>query len=123
MRSRLPIENISRFLAGALLCISLFAAGADDETAGSKAKAAKAGATPAAEPKQAGGEPDSVVQVANLIYAGVKSSHCFADHFLVKAEKESSISTSRRFHAVKLSSDELFNFPLSIMTGEGSFDL
>ena len=75
------------------------------------------------EPKQVGGEPNSVVQVANLIYAGVKSSHCFSDHFLVTAEQESAISTSRRFHAVKLSSDELFNFPLIIMTGEGSFDL
>ena len=75
------------------------------------------------EPKQVGGEPQSVVQVANLIYAGVKSSHCFSDHFLVTAEKDSSISTSRRFHAVKLSSQELFNFPLVIMTGEGTFEL
>ena len=49
--------------------------------------------------------------------------HCFSDHFLVTAEKESAISTSRRFHAVKSSSDELFNFPMVIMTGEGSFSL
>ena len=75
------------------------------------------------EPRQVGGEPQSLVQVANLIYAGVKSSHCFSDHFLVSAEKESAISTSRRFHAVKLSADELFNFPLTIMTGEGAFEL
>lgn len=73
--------------------------------------------------KQLGGEAESIVQVANLIYAGTKSSKCFSDHFLVKAEKESAISTSRRFHAVKLSSDELFAFPLVIMTGEGSFQL
>src|SRR5438874_2959654 len=70
-----------------------------------------------------GGEPDSVVQVANLVYAGTKSSHCFSDHFLIEAQKESAISTSRRFHAVKLGSDELFSFPLVIMTGEGSFQL
>jgi Domain of unknown function (DUF4159) len=75
------------------------------------------------DPKQVGGEPEGIVQVANLVYAGVKSSHCFADHFLVTAEKESSISTSRRFHAVKLSSEELYNFPLVIMTGEGAFQL
>src|SRR5438876_11640875 len=49
------------------------------------------------DPKQVGGEPEGIVQVANLVYAGVKSSHCFADHFLVTAEKESSISNSRRF--------------------------
>jgi len=75
------------------------------------------------EPKQFGGEPDGVVQIANLIYAGVKSSHCFSDHFLVTAEQDSTISTSRRFHAVKLSSDEVYNFPLVIMTGEGDFEL
>jgi hypothetical protein len=75
------------------------------------------------EPKQVGGEPEGIVQVANLVYAGVKSSHCFSDHFLITAEKESAISTSRRFHAVKLGSDEIFNFPLVIMTGEGDFQL
>ncbi len=75
------------------------------------------------DPKQVGGEPESIVQVANLVYAGTKSSKCFSDHFLVKAEKESAISTSRRFHAVKLASEELFAFPLVIMTGEGDFRL
>lgn len=78
---------------------------------------------PADDGRNKGGEPDSIVQVANLVYAGIKSSHCFADHFLVKAEKETAISTSRRFHAVKLNSDELFSFPLVIMTGEGVFQL
>ncbi len=73
--------------------------------------------------KQIGGEPDGIVQVANLVYAGTKSSRCFSDHFLVRAEKESAISTSRRFHAVKLGSDDIFEFPLLIMTGEGSFRL
>ena len=76
-----------------------------------------------ADSKHLGGEPESIVQVANLVYAGVKSSHCFSDHFLIQAQKESAISTSRRFHAVKLGSDELFSFPLVIMTGEGSFQL
>jgi hypothetical protein len=73
--------------------------------------------------RQAGGEPDGIVQVANLVYAGTKSSKCFADHFLVRAEKESAISTSRRFHAVKLGSSEIYEFPFLIMTGEGDFRL
>ena len=73
--------------------------------------------------KHAGGEPDGIVQVANLVYAGTKSSRCFSDHFLIKAEKETVISTSRRFHAVKLIDDDLFEFPLVIMTGEGDFQL
>jgi hypothetical protein len=75
------------------------------------------------DPKQGGGESEGIVQVANLIYAGTKSSKCFSDHFLAQAEQDSSISTSRRFHAVKLSSSELFEFPLVIMTGEGAFTL
>lgn len=70
-----------------------------------------------------GGEPDSVVQVANLVYAGTRSSRCFSDHFLILAERESAISTSRRFHAVKLGSSGIFEFPLLIMTGEGDFRL
>jgi hypothetical protein len=75
------------------------------------------------EPKQVGGEPEGIVQIANLVYAGTKTSTCFSDHFLVRAEKDSKISTSRRFHAVKLAADELFEFPLVIMTGEGAFSL
>lgn len=70
-----------------------------------------------------GGEAEGIVQVANLIYAGTRSSKCFSDHFLVEAAKTTSISTSRRFHAVKLASDELFAFPFVIMTGEGAFEL
>jgi hypothetical protein len=75
------------------------------------------------DPREVGGEPDGIVNVANRVYASVRSSHCFSDHFLVAAEKDSAVSTSRRFHAVKLASDEVYNFPLVIMTGEGSFAL
>lgn len=75
------------------------------------------------DPDSLGGEADSVVQVANLIYAGTKTSECFADHFLRRAEQDSAISTSRRLHSVKLASEEIFNFPLLIMTGEGEFEL
>jgi hypothetical protein len=85
--------------------------------------AGAADSTPIADPNQVGGEDASVVQVANLIYARVKSSKCFSDHFLVRADNESAISTSRRFHAVKLESDDVFQFPFVIMTGEGSFKL
>jgi hypothetical protein len=101
-------------------------AGVGPETA--EQKPAQESSSPAAktvvsDPHQVGGEPDGVVQVANLVYAGTKSSRCFSDHFLIAAEKESSISTSRRFHAVKLSSENVFEFPLVIMTGEGDFQL
>ncbi|MHB8862925.1 MAG: DUF4159 domain-containing protein [Pirellulaceae bacterium] len=73
--------------------------------------------------RQIGGEPEGVVQVANLVYAGVKSSQCFSDHFLIETQKATAISTSRRFHAVKLHDDEIYSHPLLIMTGEGTFSL
>ena len=75
------------------------------------------------DPQQVGGEDGSVVQVANLVYARVKSSKCFSDHFLVKASQETSISSSRRFHVVKLQDSDLFQYPFVIMTGEGAFEL
>jgi len=82
-----------------------------------------AGAAPVPDTRQIGGEPDGVVQVANLVYAGTKSSRCFSDYFLITAEKETNISTSRRFHAVKLGSEAIYDFPLLMMTGEGEFTL
>lgn len=99
------------------LCLALAAATLEAQE--TKPPAAKV----VPDAKQSGGEPDGVVQVANLVYAGTRSSQCFADHFLVRAEKDSAISTSRRFHAVKLAGEDLYEFPLVIMTGEGSFDL
>src|ERR1035437_2014329 len=104
-----------------VLALGLSAMGQDQGNASQPSKTAPAGE--AAASKTLGGESAGVVQVANLIYAGTKSSKCFSDHFLIKAEQDSSISTSRRFHAVKLADEELFDFPLVIMTGEGAFTL
>ena len=106
----------------ALLFLAAHRAAAEDSSNATTKPTAKV-AGPIPEPKQVGGEPGGIVQVANLVYAGTKSSTCFSDHFLVEAEKQSKISTSRRFHAVKLSSEELFEFPMVIMTGEGAFEL
>lgn len=114
--------NRMRFIVFTVTAIVGFAAVVAAQTVKKEdAKPKESSAVPDA--KQAGGEPDGIVQVANLVYAGTKSSRCFSDHFLIKAEKETSISTSRRFHAVKLADDDLFEFPLVIMTGEGDFQL
>ncbi len=78
---------------------------------------------PVPDPTHVGGEATSVVQVANLIYARVKTSRCFSEHFLRRAETDTTISTSRRYHAVKLDSEDVFEFPFVIMTGEGDFAL
>ena len=65
----------------------------------------------------------SVIQCANLIYGRNKSSICFADAFLVQLRKDSYVRANRRFRSVKLGSDELFQYPFSMMTGKGVFAL
>ena len=60
---------------------------------------------------------------ANLIYASNKTSVCFSDEFLAQAQKDSLIRTHSRFVAVKMESDDLFEHPFAVMTGEGNFTL
>ncbi len=114
--------NIVRAPIAALVALivtsALVALAAESKDADAKKPAAKK-----LDTTKLGGEPDGIVQVANLVYAGTKSSKCFSDHFLVKTEKDSSISTSRRFHAVKLRGEDIFAFPMVVMTGEGTFRL
>jgi len=66
---------------------------------------------------------EAVVKCANLIYAGSMSSKCFSDKFLVTTRVETNIETQSVFDPVKLSKEELFEYPFSVMTGEGPFVL
>lgn len=113
------IRPIAYWLVLPYLCLSIWGSMQQCDAEDSPKK----GPNVVAEPASAGGEAKSIVQVANLIYAGTKTSECFADHFLRRAEQSSSISTSRRLHSVKLGSEEIFSFPILIMTGEGEFKL
>jgi hypothetical protein len=63
------------------------------------------------------------IQCANLIYGGTHTSRCFSDEFLSAVQKETTISTERRFKTVKLASDELFKYPFTVLTGEKDFHL
>lgn len=78
---------------------------------------------PLAELQAADAPAGDAIECANLIYAGTKSSVCFSEEFLSTVAAETTISTARRFKAVKLSEVELFRFPFAVMTGEGSFSL
>jgi hypothetical protein len=79
------------------------------------------GAAPAEPPGSRTGEGGDAVACANLIYAGTRSSVCFSDKFLTTVARDTTISTARKFKAVKLSDKEVFQFPFAVMTGEGSF--
>ena len=68
-------------------------------------------------------EGAEVIQVANLIYAGSKSSVCFSSKFLTSLARDSYIDTDPQFAPVRLASSTLYDFPFAIMTGEGTFVL
>jgi len=64
---------------------------------------------------------ENVIQCANLIYGGTHTSRCFSDEFLSAVQKPTTIATERHFKSVKLDSDELFQHPFVMMTGESAF--
>jgi len=64
-----------------------------------------------------------VVSVAMLTYgAERKSSICFSDSFLKLTARETEIKVDRSFRRVALDSEELFDHPFAVMTGEGAFE-
>ena len=63
------------------------------------------------------------LQCGNLVYAGNKSSVCFADKFLGDVAHDTNLDVGRNFVPVKLDSENVFNFPFCVWSGEGAFDL
>ncbi len=68
-------------------------------------------------------EEGSRVKCANLVYAVNKSSVCFSDRFLRRLALETNIRTDTKFARVRLDSDDLYNYPFAVMTGEGGYTL
>ncbi|MCA9311366.1 MAG: DUF4159 domain-containing protein, partial [Phycisphaerales bacterium] len=69
-------------------------------------------------------EADGVVSVAMLRYGPKsKTSVCFSGMFLRDLQYETGINVSRNFADVKLGSEELFEHPFAIMSGDGTFDV
>ncbi|AHF93034.1 hypothetical protein OPIT5_25315 [Opitutaceae bacterium TAV5] len=63
------------------------------------------------------------IACGNLIYAGNRSSVCFADKFLGDVAKETTLETEKKFRFVRLDSDTVFDLPFCVFSGEGSFTL
>ena len=68
-------------------------------------------------------DESTLVSCANLIYGEGKTSVCFSDAFMTDIAENSHIRTHRRFFNVDLASEELFDHPFAVMTGEGDFTL
>lgn len=64
-----------------------------------------------------------VVPCGNLIYAGTRSSICFADKFLGDVAKETTLKVEKNLRHVRLDSEDLFNLPFCIFSGEDPFTL
>lgn len=70
------------------------------------------------------GSADGEVQVAMLRYgASSKTSRCFSSQFLRMVSHETDIRVARDFAVVDAGSEEVFDHPFAIMTGEGAFSL
>ena len=63
------------------------------------------------------------IRCGNLIYAGTRSSVCFANKFLNRLKTETTINVAPHFKDTKLSSEEFFSTAFSIMSGENNFSL
>jgi hypothetical protein len=64
-----------------------------------------------------------LLQSGNLIYAGNKSSTCFADHFLTSVSEQTNLRVNPHFCPVRLDADALFDFPFCVMSGHENFSL
>lgn len=63
------------------------------------------------------------LQCGNLVYAGVKSSICFADKFLGDVGRETNLRIGQAFVPVRLDADNVFDFPFCVWSGEQDFVL
>jgi hypothetical protein len=80
---------------------------------------------PAAQPSsQPAARSDlSLLQCGNLIYAGNKSSVCFADRFLTQVADQTNLRVNKKFCLVRLDSEALFDYPFCVMSGNDNFAL
>jgi len=64
-----------------------------------------------------------LLQCGNLIYAGNKTSVCFADSFLKMIAQKTCLRVNPKFCPVRLESEALFDFPFCVMSGNDQFTL
>ena len=63
------------------------------------------------------------LQCGNLVYAGNKSSICFADKFLGDVARSTTLNVGRNFVPVHLDAENVFDFPFCVWSGEQDFTL
>ncbi len=66
---------------------------------------------------------DSEIVVARLTYDDGKSAVCFADQFLTTYARETEQNVRRGYVQVALDSDDLFEYPFVVFSGQEAFEL
>ncbi len=61
------------------------------------------------------------IRCNNLVYSTGKTSVCFADKFLTTAAYKTGLKIDPKFRSVQLGSEDLFDSPFTVISGEGSF--
>jgi len=101
------------------LQISVFGVGAgvstDQKQREMEAEVVKAADAPSADLTK--------LQCGNLVYAGGKSSICFADKFLTDVAEQTNLNVGRNFVPVRLDAENVFDFPFCVWSGEDDFAL
>ena len=114
-----PLLALTLLVVGMLLSSHGLAAGAgakpEQKQKEMEAAVAKAATSPNADLTQ--------LQCGNLVYAGNKSSICFADEFLTDVARDTTLQVGRNFVPVKLEADNAFDFPFCVWSGEEDFAL
>ncbi len=90
-------------------------------TAAAVALAALTGRAGDLSPAQA--DKATAIRCNNLVYAGGQTSVCFADKFLATAAAMTGLSINPAFTPVKLESDQLFDSPFTVISGNDNFRL
>jgi len=66
---------------------------------------------------------DSEIVVARLTYDNGKTAVCFADQFLTTYARETGQNVKRGYEVIALESDDLFDYPFVVFSGQEAFDL
>lgn len=63
------------------------------------------------------------IRVAQVIYQPNQRTDCFGTAFLAQVDRQTSLHVAHRLDTVELASDKLFDYPMVVLWGKGTFTL
>lgn len=68
-------------------------------------------------------ETKETVKCGKITYSKSKTSVCFSDYFLSEINSKTSVKTDVKFSPARLDTEEIFDYPFCVISGEESFTL